>query len=66
MEDNSKEIEEIQNLLKFYEKLGESNKFIVAYISELNKRGRRCVLEREIDSVFERADKSCSWVEIVF
>lgn len=38
MEDNSKEIEEIQNLLKFYEKLGESNKFIEAYISELNKR----------------------------
>jgi hypothetical protein len=38
MEDNSKEIEEIQNLLKFYEKLGESNKFIVAYINELNKR----------------------------
>ena len=38
MEDNSKEIEEIQNLLKFYEKLCESNKFIVAYISELNKR----------------------------
>lgn len=38
MEDNSKEIEEIENLLKFYEKLGESNKFIVAYINELNKR----------------------------
>lgn len=38
MEDNSKEIEEIQNLLKFYEKLGESNKFIDAYIIELKKR----------------------------
>jgi len=38
MEDNSKEIEEIQNLLKFYEKLGETNKFIVAYINELNER----------------------------